>query len=77
MSEIKISNELLDELNSRKLGDDDSYEDVIWDLLESTMGLSEETKKDIAKAEEDIKKDRVYTLDEVKKELGITSSDTR
>ena len=35
------------------------------------MELSEETKRDIAEAREDIKKGRVYTLDQVKKEAGL------
>lgn len=33
------------------------------------MILNEETKKQIAKSEEDIKKGRVYTLEQVKKKL--------
>jgi hypothetical protein len=33
--------------------------------------LSKKTKKTIKEAEEDIKHGRVYTLEEVKKELGL------
>ena len=68
---IQISEELQSKLTHRKMFDRETYEEVIWDLLEDTMELSEETKKDIAEAREDIKKGRVYTLDQVKKEAGL------
>lgn len=68
---IQISEELQSKLTSRKMFDRETYEEIIWDLLEDTMELSEETKKDIAEAREDIKKGRVYTLDQVRKEVGL------
>lgn len=68
---IQISEELKKELNKRKLYDNESYEDVIWDIIEDTEQLSEETKKDILQAEKDIKAGRVKTLEQVKKELGL------
>jgi len=68
---IQISKELLSKLKERKLYDKESYEEVIWDALEDSMELSEETKKRIKLAEEDVKAGRVYTLEHVKKELGI------
>ncbi len=68
---IQISQELLSKLKERKLYDKESYEEVIWDALEDSMELSEETKKRIKLAEQDIKEGRVYSLDEVKEELGL------
>ncbi len=68
---IQISNDLLEELKSRKLYAKESYEEVIWDLIEDTMELSEETKKNIAIAEQQVKEGKVHTLEEVKRELGI------
>lgn len=68
---IQISQELLSTLKERKLYKKESYEEVIWDALEDSMELSNETKKRIKLAEADIKAGRIYTLDEVKKELGI------
>ena len=40
---IQISKDLLQDLKSRKMYDKESYEDVIRDLLEDTMELSEQT----------------------------------
>ena len=68
---IQISQELLEQLKKRKLYAKESYEEVIWDALEDSMELSEETKKRIAIAEAEVKAGEVYTLDEVKKELGL------
>ena len=50
---IQISKELLKKLKERKMYEKESYEEVIWDLLEDTMELSEQTKKNIKKAQED------------------------
>ena len=68
---IQISGDLQKELKNRKLHDDESYEAVIWDLIEDTMELSEETKRDIAKARADYKKGKFYTLEQVKKRYGL------
>ncbi|HLC72112.1 MAG TPA: hypothetical protein VJH37_00855 [Candidatus Nanoarchaeia archaeon] len=68
---IQISKNLQTELNKRKFSERESYEEVIWDILEDTLELSEETKKDIAQAEKDIKEGRVFTHEEVKKKLGF------
>jgi len=68
---IQISDELRDLLSKRKLYDKETYEDVIWDLVEDTMELSQQALKNIKEAEEDIKHGRVYTHDEIKKELDL------
>ena len=68
---IQISRELQKKLEERKLVANESYEEVIVDLLEDTMELSEETKRDIAQARADIKAGRVKTLEQVKKELKL------
>ena len=51
--------------------DKESYEDIIWDLVEDTMELSEETKRDIKQSEKEIKEGKTVSLDEVKKNLGF------
>ncbi|HLF55192.1 MAG TPA: hypothetical protein VI612_05755 [Candidatus Nanoarchaeia archaeon] len=68
---IQISQELQKELSKRKLFDKESYEEVIWDLIEDTQELSEETKKEIDKARAEFKKGKFYTHEQVKKELGL------
>ncbi|MBL7206094.1 MAG: hypothetical protein ISS36_00675 [Candidatus Aenigmarchaeota archaeon] len=66
---IQITENLQNELKSRKISENESYEEVIWDMIEDTMELSEQTKKDIREAEEDIKAGRVHTLEEIEKRI--------
>lgn len=68
---IQISDGLLNELKQRKLYEKESYEELIWDLIEDRMELSEETKKHLRLSEKDIKEGRVKSLQQVKKELGF------
>ncbi len=68
---IQISGNLQETLNEKKLYDRETYEEVIWNLIEDSAELSEETLKNIKKSEEDIKAGRVYTLEEIKSEIGL------
>lgn len=68
---IQISEGLQEELSKRKFSDRESYEEVIWDLIEDTMELSEETKREIKQAEKEFKEGKFYTLEEIEKELGL------
>ena len=54
-----------------KIHNKESYEDIIWDLIEDRLEFSEETKKNIAQAEKDFKEGKFKTLEQVKKELGF------
>lgn len=69
---IQISRELLEKLALMKMHQKESYENIIWDLIEDRLELSDETKKDIAEAREDVKKGKFKTLEQVKKELKIS-----
>ncbi len=40
---IQVSTELAEELKKRKLYEKETYEEVIWDIIEDTLELSEET----------------------------------
>ena len=68
---IQISETLQKKLKERKAFGKESYEEVIWDIIEDTMELSEQTKKDIKKARQEIKEGKFKTLEQVKKELGL------
>lgn len=68
---IQISKDLLFKLKEKKLYDKESYEDVIWDSLEDSMELSKETKKRIKLAEADVNAGKIYSLENVKKEIGL------
>jgi len=71
MTTIQVSDVLHNELIKRKLFDRETYEEVIWDLIEDTRELNDQTKRDIEKARDEIKTGKVHTLAQVKKELGL------
>ncbi|OGD34250.1 hypothetical protein A2V94_08085 [Candidatus Atribacteria bacterium RBG_16_35_8] len=68
---IQISEELKKELSKKKFSDRETYENIIWDLLEDAMELNEETKKELEQSREEIKAGKVQTLAQIKKELKI------
>ena len=68
---IQISKELQDVLKKKKISAGESYEELLWDLLEDSMELSDETKAAIEQARKDFKKGKVYTLQQVEKEAGF------
>lgn len=71
---IQISKELLTKLQNMKMHNKESYEDIIWDLLEDRMELSEETKKNIAEYEKNIKEgkaNKFHKWEDIKKELKL------
>lgn len=64
---IQVSKDLLKKLQSMKIYSKESYEEIIWDLLEDRMELSEDTKKNLKESEEDIKAGRLVSFDVIKK----------
>ena len=68
---IQISQDLQEELSKRKIFSRETYEKIIWDLLEDTMELSEQTKKEIEIARKEFKEGKFITHSQLKKELGL------
>ncbi|MHA2363463.1 MAG: hypothetical protein ACXAC7_05870 [Candidatus Hodarchaeales archaeon] len=62
---IQISKELLEELKKRKLHNKESYEEIIWDLLEDQMILKEEIVKQIELGRKEYLEGKYETFDEV------------
>ena len=68
---IQISENLQKELSKKKIFDRETYEEVIWNMLEDTMELSEQTKKELEQSRKQIAQGKYKTLSQVKKELGL------
>ncbi len=68
---IQVSEKIIEQLKSRKMYDKESYEDIIWDLLEDSKELSDETKKRIMQSEKEVREGRTATLEEVKRKLKL------
>ena len=71
---IQVSDKLVEKLKLMKINDKESYENIIWELIEDSMELSEETKRIILNYEKEIKTNgfkNFKTLEQIKKELGF------
>jgi len=68
---IQISQDLQEELNKMKLFSRETYEEVIWNVIEDTKELSEQTKQDILKARQEIAEGKFITLTDIKKKYNI------
>jgi predicted CopG family antitoxin len=68
---IQISTDLQGELSKRKIYGRETFEEVIWDLIEDTMELSEETKRNIAKSKQEIREGKVHKWEDIKKRHGL------
>jgi predicted transcriptional regulator len=66
---IKISKELKKKLDSIKITDGESYEEVMEDLIEDHLALSQEFIKDIEKARAEVKKGKTVTMAQLKARL--------
>jgi predicted transcriptional regulator len=68
---IQISEELREELVKRKFHNNETYEEVIWDMIEDSQELNDQTIKELEQARAEIDAGKFRTLAEVKKELGL------
>ena len=68
---IQISNKLQSFLAGRRVYERESYEEIIWDLIEDTMELSDQTKKDLEVSMQQIKEGKYHTLEEVRRINGL------
>ena len=68
---IQISQDLQQELNKMKLFSRETYEEVIWNVIEDTKELSEQTKNNIVKSRQEISEGKFITLSNLKKKYGM------
>jgi hypothetical protein len=71
LTSIQISEELKRVLSKKKLTERETYENIIWNLLEDNMELNEQTKKELEASRKEIKEGKIITLNQLKKELSI------
>ena len=66
---IQVSRQLLEKLAKMKMHEKESYENIIWDLIEDRLELSKETKSNIANSEAEIKARKTISLEEIKRKM--------
>ncbi|MFO7710225.1 MAG: hypothetical protein R6V53_00505 [Candidatus Woesearchaeota archaeon] len=68
---IQISQELQKELNRMKLFSRETYEEVIWNIIEDTKELNFKTKKEIEDSRKEIAEGKFVTLSDLKKKYNV------
>ena len=71
VTSIQVTEELLTELKRMKMHEKETYEEVIWSLIEDRKEISVETKQGIVVAQKDVAAKRTMTLPQLKKQLGM------
>ena len=66
---IQVSRELLEKLARMKLNYKESYENIIWDLIEDRMEFSEETKINLALSGKEIEEGKTTSLEQIKRKF--------
>lgn len=68
---IRVSKQILNLLRSMKTYSKESYDEVIWDLIEPHLELNNKTKKDIEESRREIERGEYYTLDQLEEKYGL------
>ena len=68
---IRISKKLLDSLLKLKIDDSETYEEVIWDVIEPYLDISKKVKESLREAEKDIQRKETISFEELKKKYGF------
>ncbi|MEK6894253.1 MAG: hypothetical protein AABX10_02205 [Nanoarchaeota archaeon] len=68
---IRVSKRILHLLQSMKTHSKESYDEIIWDLIEPHLELNEKTKRSIEESRKEIEKGNYYTLEEIKQKYGL------
>jgi len=68
---IQVSKNLLEKLARMKMHEKESYENIIWDLVEDRMQFSEGTKRRIEKSRLEIEQGKTISLERVKKRMRM------
>ncbi len=68
---IQVQEEIRDSLNSLKIHNRETYNDVLARVLEDLQELNIETSRDIKKALKEIETGKYKTHTDVKKEMGF------
>lgn len=66
---IQISRQLLEKLAAMKMHKKESYENIIWDLIEDRLEFSSDTKTNLLASEKEIKSGKTISLNNLKQKI--------
>ena len=59
----------MEKLAKMKMHEKESYENIIWDLIEDRLELSKATKTNISNSEAEIRAGKTISLEEIKRKI--------
>lgn len=68
---IRISKQILELLKSMKTYPKESYDEVIWELIEPNLELNDATKQNIEESIREYEKGEYFTLEEIEEKYGL------
>ena len=68
---IRVSKRILSLLRSMKTHSKESYDEIIWNLIEPHLELNEKTKKSIEESIKEYESGEYYTLKEIEEKYGL------
>lgn len=68
---MRVSKKLLEALSKLKINDRETYEEVIWDLIDPYLELSKEVKDSLQEAEKDFERGETTSFEDLKKKHGF------
>jgi predicted CopG family antitoxin len=68
---IRVSKQILELLKSMKTYPKESYDEVIWELIEPHLELNDKTKQDIGESIIEYEKGDYFTLEELEEKYGL------
>ena len=70
---IQVSHELMDRLKLMKMQGKESYENIIWDLIEDRLEFSNQTKINLLMSESEIKTGKTISIEKLKQKIKARS----
>lgn len=71
ITSIQLKKSTKNKLDDLKLSEKETYNDVIENLIEDSLELSEKTIEDLKLAEKEIREGKIHSLDDIKEEMGF------
>ncbi|MFA5050475.1 MAG: hypothetical protein WC501_05710 [Candidatus Micrarchaeia archaeon] len=68
---IKISHKLKQNLDSMKIVDGETYEDLIKSLIEDHLTINENTQKQIEKSRKEVREGKIISFENLRKKAGL------
>ena len=71
ITSIQLKKSTKNKLDGLKLSEKETYNDIIENLIEDSLELSDKAIEDLRVAEKEIREGKIHNLDDIKEEMGF------